>query len=237
MVEGMIDAHAHLLPGVDDGSPSWEVTMQMARQAAEDGIRHIICTPHMNAEADGLAPLKRHMELLDEFRGRLLAEGIGISLDCGAEWMLTPDLVDVVSRQGRLGQGRAFLYELSPFMPMAAAGGILRSAKKAGLIPVLAHPERYPSMNEKEIPLLGEFTARGCVLQITAGSLLGVFGRDAKRLAEAIALAHPQSIVLSSDAHNTGPRSPKLRAAYAALDALQPGLANAAQQKLKILLA
>ena len=231
----MLDAHVHLLPGVDDGSPSWEVTLAMARQAADDGIDHIICTPHINAEVDGLAMLDRHAALRDELEARLADADLSIRLECGAEWMLTPDLIDVVSNRGRLGKSRAFLYELSPFMPLATAGGILKDARKAGLIPVLAHPERYPSASEKDMPLLGDFAARGCYLQITGGSLLGVFGKEVRRLAERIVQSFPDRVVLSSDAHNTGARAPRLKAAYAALDALKSGLGQQAAQRLAAL--
>ncbi len=233
----MLDAHIHLLPGVDDGSPSWEMTLAMARQAAEDGIDHIICTPHMNAEVDGLAPLEHHAALRDELASRLEAEGLHIKLECGAEWMLTPDLIDVVRTCGRLGGSRSFLYELSPFMPLAAAGGILRDARKAGLVPILAHPERYPAVTPKDIPLLAELVFNGCVLQLTGGSLLGIFGKQARKNAEAMVHAFPETIVLSSDAHNTGVRSPHLRSAYAALETLHSGLSLKAEKKLSALCA
>ena len=229
----MIDAHIHLLPGVDDGSSSMEQSLAMARQAAADGVRRIICTPHMNAEFSPPDSLDRHASLCAELQAELDRAGIDVRLECGAEWMLTPGLVDIVRERGRLGQSRAFLFEVSLFMPVTAAAGILGDARRAGLRPVLAHPERYPSLSAKDAAVLGSLAERGCILQLTAGSLTGAFGRQVRQCSAAIARNFPESIVISSDAHDTESRTPVLSAGYAALDKISKGLAEQAQKRLE----
>lgn len=232
----MTDMHIHILPGVDDGSSSWEESLAMARCAADDGITAMVCTPHMNAEEDGLEKLAEHTKIREELQRRLEDKGVSLLLLGGAEWMLTPDLLNVVEKQGRLGESRAFLFELSPFMPIAAAEPLVQSAAAAGLLPVLAHPERHPWLNEKNASSLEGIAARGCFFQLTAGSLAGEFGRDARRTGEAIALAFPERVILATDAHHIHARRPLLRAGYAALEKLRRGMAGKAENNLDNLL-
>lgn len=232
----MTDMHIHILPGVDDGASSWEESLAMARCAEADGITAMVCTPHMDAEADGLEKLAEHTKKREELQRRLADEGIPLRLLGGAEWLLTPDLLDVVEKQGRLGESRAFLFELSPFMPIAAAEPLARSSTAAGLLPVLAHPERHPWLNEKNVSLLEALAARGCFFQLTAGSLAGEFGKNARRTGEAIALALPERVILASDAHHIHARRPLLRAGYEALEKLRQGMAGTAKNNLDNLL-
>src|SRR5213082_227169 len=67
----MIDIHSHILPGVDDGASSWVIAVQMVVAAAKDGIRHIVATPHSNAQfrydrsafADRLLELRKRVNV------------------------------------------------------------------------------------------------------------------------------------------------------------------------------
>lgn len=232
----MTDIHCHILPCVDDGSSSWEETLDMARCAFSDGIRRIFCTPHMNAETEPLSKLAEHEELLGKIQLRLAGEGIDLHLLGGAEWMLTPDLLDVVLEKGRLGTTRAFLFELSPFIPPTIAEGLVRDAVRAGLRPIMAHPERHPWMNESNCGSLKTLAASGCVFQLTAGSLAGDFGRQARRIAKRMAQLFPDAVVLATDAHNMCGRKPLLRRGYDALESVQHGLAEQATLTLNDIL-
>lgn len=232
----MTDMHIHILPGVDDGASSWEEALAMARIACADGIDELFCTPHMNADHDDLLALREHARLREEFKELLAEENIPMTLYSGAEWMLTPDLIDVVDQCGRLGEGQAFLFELSPYMPPDAARLLLTDARRDGFRPVLAHPERHPWIDEKNCLLLGELVDRGCTLQLTAGSLTGEFGSGARKVACAIARTFPDAIVLASDAHHAGRRKPELAAGYNVLDRLLPDLASHARNTLHHLL-
>ena len=232
----MTDMHCHILPGVDDGSSSWEESLAMARCALADGISHVICTPHMNAELDAPDRLAVCARIREELQHRLSAEGIALTLTDGAEWMLTPDLLDVVREHGRLGGSQAFLFELSPFMPPTLARELVAEARAAGLHPVMAHPERHPWLTEKNCAELQALIERGCMLQLTAGSLLGDFGRTVRRLAECLARMYPKAIVLASDAHGMRGRIPVVSGAYAALSALHDDLAPQARINLATVL-
>ncbi|MCQ2444060.1 MAG: hypothetical protein MJ061_00980 [Mailhella sp.] len=226
------DIHIHLLPQVDDGSQSYDETLAMARCAEADGVKRIVCTPHMNADIDPLSRLDGFEALRASVQAMLDAEGIGVTLECGAEWMLSADLIDVVRERGRLAGTKAFLFELSPFMTAVAAEGLVEDAAELGLRPVLAHPERYPWLSAQNAAQLKPLADMGCVFQLTSASLAGNFGRDVRRAGEAVARMYPDSIVLATDAHNMDRRKPVLSDGYRALEALERGLAARAQAQL-----
>jgi protein-tyrosine phosphatase len=74
----MIDIHCHILPGIDDGSQSWETSIGMAQMAYEDGIRHIIATPHFNDRAYNPPTIVK--PLVKELQGILDHKGIDITI-------------------------------------------------------------------------------------------------------------------------------------------------------------
>jgi protein-tyrosine phosphatase len=74
----MIDIHCHLLPGVDDGAQSWDITLEMCRLAEEDGVTHIVATPHSNFEYH--YDREFHSILLEELRSRVPT--LSFSLGC-----------------------------------------------------------------------------------------------------------------------------------------------------------
>lgn len=226
----MIDMHYHLLPGVDDGSQDMEMTMALARLSAAEGTHTIVCTPHMNAEEDDLSKLDLHRSLLPQVQAAIDAEGLGIRLMLAAEWMLTPDLLDVVLKEGRIGDTRHFLFELNQYIPLEAAQGFVEMAHEEGLKPVLAHPERYRSVTaDTQLSLLMPVVKNGGLLQVTAGSLIGHFGRSVQKTAEAIVKTFPHDFVIASDAHWPDTRPPQMKRGYEALVAIDPALAESAR--------
>ena len=71
----MIDIHTHLLPGVDDGSQSFETSASVLARFALEGIRAVVCTPHLDASRAGSAPVAYYGELLTALRSHLPTNG------------------------------------------------------------------------------------------------------------------------------------------------------------------
>jgi protein-tyrosine phosphatase len=203
----MIDIHCHLLPGIDDGANSWETTLEMCRLAQQDGVSHIVATPHANYEYkyDRAA----HLALLDELRARVP----GLSFSLGCDFHLSyENLEDAMQCPERyaIGDTGYLLVELSEYSTFNVAQ-ILYQLQTAGLIPILTHPERNPLILNKP-DSLHEFAAAGCLFQITANSLTGAWGKRSQNLCTEM-LRNKMVHFIASDAHGIRNRPPILSAA------------------------
>lgn len=209
----MVDLHCHILPGVDDGAENLEEALQMARMAADSGVREIIATPHCNLPH---APRKNYasaslQERMEQFREVVRQAGIPVSLSLGAEVLCTPDIESLLAR-GKLPTLAGSRYLLMEFFfdeSMAYMTDRLSCVAAAGLIPVVAHPERYDAV-QRDPYALEQWFARGYVLQLNKGSILGQLGRGAEAAANWLlgqGLAH----VVASDAHTSVARTPHMR--------------------------
>ena len=198
----MIDLHCHVLPGIDDGPPTIEAAIAMARDAARDGITTIAATPHiLPAYPDNDAALVR--EKIAELQPRLSTAGIEIAIVPGGEVdaLRALDLDDAELEALKLGGGRWLLLEC-PLSPVAAPAFIptARAIARRGHQLLLAHPERSP-LFLKHPERLDELVNReGMLAQVTAGSLSGQFGRTVKELAHR--LVERRAVhVAASDGH------------------------------------
>ena len=211
----MIDIHAHILPGVDDGSPSLETSLAMAHLAAESGVRAIIATPHCNlpgeyGDAQGLDTkgVTQHVGMLNH---ALLHENIDLRIYQGMEIFGTMQTARRL-RDGELCTLAASRYPLIefPFTDFAdEATEILESVLRLGLRPIVAHPERY-RYTQSNPQLLNIWTDMGCLLQINRGSLLGRFGDREEALAHAL-VGRGFAAFVASDAHTAVVRTPWMR--------------------------
>lgn len=163
----MIDIHTHLLPGVDDGSPNADHSaMVLARMFAE-GVRGVVCTPHLDASRAADAPFEAHASLFAELSPRAPA---GLVLHQGFEIMLDTSTFDLTDERLGLGGSRARLVEFPRRgLPPNATDQLLR-IRSQGLVPVVAHPERYRGCSTETIATWREF---GAVIQCDAIALLG----------------------------------------------------------------
>ena len=163
----MIDLHTHLLPGVDDGSPSVAVSAGVLRRFAAEGVAVVVCTPHLDASAVAAAPYQRHAEILRE-----LAEGApgAPSLRLGWEIMLDVPGADLRPPQLWLGGAPAVLVEFPRTQLPATAAAELFRIRMSGVTPVVAHPERYFGCTAE---MVREWRRVGAVIQMDATMLLG----------------------------------------------------------------
>lgn len=209
----MIDVHTHILPGLDDGAETLEESVRMAGIAAADGIEALVATPHAD-ETFG-----QRQTLLDErlagLREALAAAGLRLEVMAGCEAFVTPDLGARAAGGGLpgLNGSRYLLVEWPLLLYPTYADRALFDLRLKGLVPVLAHVERYRNV-QADVNMLVGLIERGVLAQVTAGSLLGQFGSEIQRTAEII-LEHDLAHVLASDAHSAAERPPVLACAAA----------------------
>lgn len=213
----MIDLHTHILPGVDDGVETEDEAVELARVAIEDGVRLIVATPHCR-EGFYFNDRQGVLDGVRSLRARLEAEGLQVDLEPGAEVHLCPDLPERI-RDGRaptLGDnGRTLLLELSLSQYPVALDELLFQLRLGGIVVLLAHPERIRYFQD-DPKRYEELVRMGAFGQLTTGSLLGTFGREALEFSRRLA-RDGQVHVLASDAHNVRGRSPRMAQARDAL--------------------
>jgi protein-tyrosine phosphatase len=207
----MIDLHAHVLPGLDDGPRTIDGALAMARVAVAAGTRAIATTCHIN-HLFGLGPaeLEAGRAAMAE---RLEQEGIELELLAGGEIApeRLPDLDDETLNGLTLGGGPYVLLEC-PFSPVGGTiDRMTADLQGRGFGVLLAHPERSPTF-QHDPSRLAALVDRGALAQVTTGSFTGTFGGTAQRTANAM-LEQGIVHVLGSDAHDPERRPPDLRAA------------------------
>lgn len=163
----MIDIHSHLLPGVDDGSRSVEMSMPVLEQFAADGVTCLVLTPHLAASRAASAPVERNQAIFEELRS---VAPRGLELLLGWEIMLDEPNVDLRSRGLSLGGSGAVLVEFPLQGVPAQAGSELYRIRCSGVVPVLAHPERYYGCTLERVD---EWRRAGAVIQMDTAGLLG----------------------------------------------------------------
>ena len=213
----MIDIHAHILPGVDDGSPSMEASVEMARLALESGVRAMIATPHCDLPGEGCVAARDIPLRVDILTQALREANLPLRIYRGMEIFGTPETAARL-KSGALCTLASSRYPLIEF-PFSDYGQqateILRSVRRLGLRPIVAHPERY-AYTQAEPTLLNTWVKIGCLLQINRGSMLGRFGERAETLAHRMLERGFVSFV-ASDAHSPTIRTPWMRDAAAFL--------------------
>jgi len=202
----MIDLHSHILPDLDDGAESIEESLEMLRMAAAAGTTDIAATPHANEQyVFDPALVERKLTELRQ------AADASPRIYYGCEMYLTPENVSRALRSPgayTIAHRGYLLLELSDFQIPRNAADIFGQLMGAGMRPVIVHPERNPLL-QTQYDQLREWIKQGCVLQITAQSFLGRFGKSANASANELVnrgLAH----LVASDGHHTRHRPPVL---------------------------
>ena len=206
----MVDIHSHILSGLDDGARTLEDSVAMLRLAADSGTTDIVATPHANTEFTfdpDLIGLK--IAELQEAAGPLPR------IHRGCDFHLTlENIQDALADPGKYAINHLsyLLVEFSDLLIPRTTQEIFDRLQRAGLTPIVTHPERNGLLHTR-LDQLQSWVENGALVQVTAGSLLGGFGRTAKAIATQLMnrnLVH----FIASDAHDTRHRTPVLRDAY-----------------------
>jgi protein-tyrosine phosphatase len=203
----MIDFHNHVIPGVDDGAADLPQALEALETFRAQEVTTVIATPHVSGTStlaartldDALAPIDRAW---DELRAAAAGAFPELRLERGAEVMLDVPLPDLSDPRLRLAGTKFVLVEF-PWMSVPPnAEQALFELKMAGWSPVLAHPERYANA-EVALADAARWKRSGATLQVNAGSLLGRYGEQARRIAWGL-LESGWADYLCSDFHARG---------------------------------
>ncbi|WP_417778254.1 tyrosine-protein phosphatase [Stutzerimonas xanthomarina] len=208
----MIDLHNHLLPGIDDGAPDLDTALALARMAVDEGITHLVCTPHIHpgrydntpasiaaAKAQFIAGLQRAKIPLQVASAAEVR--FGMELMVGITQGVIPFLGEWQGKQVLLLE---FPHGEIPFGAERLTSWLIQR----NIIPMIAHPERNKGLLRTPSKLK-PFLEQGCLLQVTASSVAGGFGPAAEQLAHML-LEEGVVTILATDAHNQQHRPPKL---------------------------
>lgn len=211
----MIDIHNHLLPFIDDGSPTLDDSLDMAEIAAGSGVDTVILTPHCNIPDyfdNYYTP--ELMLAFKELREAVRQAHIPLQILPGMEVFTTDNISELIRTHRLIGLNFSN-YLLVEFDFSSHPGHImslLQDILNTGRIPIIAHPERYDCI--QDAPYIAETWLRsGCLLQCNKGSFLGRFGHHAE-IAAHFLLEHRMVSFIASDAHRTTVRTPQMQEIY-----------------------
>ena len=221
----MIDLHAHILPGMDDGPRTLEEALEMARLAVADGITTIVATPHLFRRRsvdfhDLITPAEVRLAV-DRFNLKLREESIDLTVLPGCEIPLFSEIIKFVdeNRILTINDGQRYIcLEMPDSIIPPATEDIIFKLNSRGITPIITHPERnqvFYEMPQK----LKRFISLGCLAQITARSLTRGFGWRVSRFTKKLVregLVH----IMATDAHNITKRPPTMEKALKKLGKL-----------------
>jgi protein-tyrosine phosphatase len=206
----MIDIHHHLLYGLDDGSPDVETSLKMAEMAIDDGITHVVCTPHANSEYS-FSPEE------NAARVAILRDKLGdrVTLGLGCDFHLSyENIEDALAHPSKysINGKRYLLVEFPDFGIPKNISESFYEMSVAGIVPIITHPERNLTLMQRP-EMIADWIRLGCLVQVTAGSTTGRFGKGPQRIARQL-LDQRWVHVIATDAHNVVSRLPVMSNAY-----------------------
>jgi protein-tyrosine phosphatase len=209
----MVDIHHHLLPGLDDGSNSFDTSVAMAKLAVAEGITHVVCTPHANGTF-AFDPAVNAAKV-EQLRARLAGEGVDLKLGTGCDFHLSYDNVRAAQADPKrftINGLNYLLIEVPDYGLPPTLTETFYELQLAGLTPILTHPERNATLLAEPGRMI-DWLRGGMLIQVTADSLTGHKGRRAQRMAYDL-LDKRWVHFLATDAHNLLTRPPRMREAH-----------------------
>jgi protein-tyrosine phosphatase len=182
-----VDLHSHYLPALDDGATSLEMSLQMLRAIGSLGFSELYATPHQRAGM--FMPERQKIDAAFAQVSTTLAEsGGGLKLGLGAENFWDAVLLERLrdSKVPTYNTTPAFLFEVNTQMMPAEIESQLFQIRTNGYLPVMAHPERYASV-QRDVSLC-EKLGRQAVMLIDLGALDGAHGKAEMKAARRLVL-------------------------------------------------
>ncbi len=204
----MIDIHNHILPGVDDGSKSIEMSIEMIKKEVADGVNHIILTPHVQSRVSKFQP-KEHVPIFETLVDEVKKLKLPVDLYLGAE-IFYRSHINTNFQSVSLGGSPYVLLEFSPHNETPIEE-IVYDVSRMGFIPIVAHIERYAYLKTKDYE---KIKATGAWIQVNATSILDLDHRLVKKGSVSYLLKNKLIDIIATDAHNMDQRKPNMKDAY-----------------------
>lgn len=212
----MIDIHSHILPGIDDGARSLDIALEMAQQAVDCGVIHMVCTPHIHKGYFDNSP-STIKPVFDEFVKAVKAAAIPLTLSYAAEVRVN-ELIPVWFKQGELpfigelSDKKILLLEMPHSHVPQGLETLVKWLLRNNVQPLIAHPERNRELLA-EPTKFSWLQRQGCLFQVTAGALTGRFGDNVAQFALSL-MQRKAFHVVASDTHDLVRRPNDMRDAF-----------------------
>jgi protein-tyrosine phosphatase len=208
----MIDLHCHMLPGIDDGAKTMEEAVNMAKYAVEQGIRKCILTPHIQPGCYDNDSENIRL-VYQAFKEELERQGIPLEIKMAAEVRVCGELPLMIGQNkipflGQWDDKQVILLEFPHDHIPVGAEKLAQWLLAQNIIPLIAHPERNQAIVRQPDRIM-PFVVMGCLLQVTASSVSGLFGETTQNCALRL-IENNLITVMASDAHNLHKRQPSM---------------------------
>ncbi|MFA5290319.1 MAG: CpsB/CapC family capsule biosynthesis tyrosine phosphatase [Candidatus Izemoplasmatales bacterium] len=173
----MVDIHAHILPFVDDGSSSLEVSIELIREAMDCGVKNQFLTPHFMKTRNFLSVAEENQKVFQSFKETIKQRGWDINLYLGNEIYYSIDVLESLRKKHilPLGNSNKVLIEFSLSEMLEDMPEAVHNISSLGYVPVIAHVERYSYLNRlDDIKILRRM---GAMIQVNASSIVGLSGK------------------------------------------------------------
>lgn len=211
----MIDIHSHILPGIDDGADTIEASIEMLKAVQADGVKIIFATPHYyrGCYENDYEQVNKYINEIKNYIEEMNCE-VTMEILPGQEVFVNNYTLDLYKAGiiGTLNNTRYMLVELPCDYLKISTLDVLYELRILGVVPVIAHPERYSYIIEKP-SRINQLITEGCLFQINTGNIYGGANKQAKRTAE-ILIKHGICDFIASDIHRIGNSYSKVRLAY-----------------------
>lgn len=210
----MLDLHCHILPGIDDGAQTLNDSLAMVEKAISQGITHILCSPHHN-NGKYSNPANQVIEQVALLQREIDQRNLELTLLEGQEVRITGTLLEDIAKGEILFtdlDNKYILIEFPTGEVPAYTEQLFFQLLSQGHTPVIVHPERNIVFRKNPNKLI-PFLEMGVLTQMTAPSILGVFGKDVQKKSRQM-LMHNMLHMVASDAHNLGKRTFYMKEAF-----------------------
>lgn len=200
----MIDIHAHILPGVDDGAETYEDGVGIVKSLVAGGVTDVIATPHYINETNYMSPRSENRKLMGELKKRLKKEGIEVNLYLGNEIYIDKNILNLIKNRkiAPLAGSKYLLVELPLNDEFDGYEDVFLELMENDYKVILAHPERYVIVQE-DFEIARRLHDEGVLLQCNLASITGKYGHGAKKVLQRLA-KEKMIFAFGSDMHRPG---------------------------------